>query len=128
MATVYYYLFIVEMNAKMIVPPDFDDSGETQYPVMMQVYGGPYSQTVDQKYKIEFMYELTTRGIISLMVDGRGTGFKGRKYRSAVSEHLGKYETLDQVSAAKWIGEKVFVDESRIGIWGWVYFYQQSNL
>jgi dipeptidyl aminopeptidase B len=111
----------LEMNAKMIFPPDFDDSGKTKYPVFMECYGGPNSQKAAQKYNIDIMDELTLFGVISLIVDGRGTGFKGRVFRSAVSKQLGYYEAQDQITAARWAATLPFVDPKRIGIWGWSY-------
>lgn len=38
---------------------------------------------------------------IVAVVDGRGTGFKGRKLRNPVRNNLGFYETRDQINAAK---------------------------
>lgn len=32
---------------------------------------------------------------------------------------LGKYETIDQIETAIYLGSLSFVDKSRIGIWGW---------
>ena len=34
---------------------------------------------------------------------------------------LGKYETIDQIETAKYLGSLPYVDESRVGIWGWSY-------
>jgi dipeptidyl-peptidase 4 len=34
---------------------------------------------------------------------------------------LGKYESDDQIAAAKYLGSLPYVDASRIGIWGWSY-------
>lgn len=38
---------------------------------------------------------------VVVIVDGRGTGFKGRKLRNPVSRNLGFFETQDQINAAK---------------------------
>jgi dipeptidyl aminopeptidase/acylaminoacyl peptidase len=67
-----------ELNAQMIVPADFDPSRASKYPVFMEVYGGPDSQKVTQKFSSGWANELASYGIIHLMVDGRGTGWKGR--------------------------------------------------
>lgn len=109
------------MNVKMIVPADFDASGKTKYPVLMQVYGGPNSQTTSLSFKIDFMYKLVAQNVITMFVDGRGTGFKGRVYRSSVSSHLGEVEVEDQITAAKWAAAQSFVNSKKIGIWGWSY-------
>ena len=69
------------------------------------------------------MTAVASAGFISISVDGRGTGFKGRGYRTAVSKRLGKLEVEDQVAAAKWLAGQEWVDEKRIGIWGWVSWF-----
>ena len=33
--------------------------------------------------------------------------------------NLVKYESIDQIEAAKSLGSLTYIDESRIGIWGW---------
>lgn len=38
---------------------------------------------------------------IVVIVDGRGTGFKGRKLRNTVKDNLGYWETVDQLAAAR---------------------------
>lgn len=38
---------------------------------------------------------------VVVVVDGRGTGFKGRKLRNPVKDNLGHWETIDQINAAK---------------------------
>ena len=40
---------------------------------------------------------------IVVVVDGRGTGFKGRKLRSPVKGNLGYWETIDQINAARYV-------------------------
>lgn len=57
---------------------------------------------------------------VVVVVDGRGTGGKGRKLRNVVKGDLGKWETFDQVEAARIWASKPYVDPERIGIWGWV--------
>jgi len=46
---------------------------------------------------------------IVVTVDGRGTGFKGRKLRNTVKGNLGFYETVDQINAAKWVPNYIFL-------------------
>jgi dipeptidyl aminopeptidase len=43
----------------------------------------------------------TSHKYIVVIVDGRGTGFKGRKLKNPVKNNLGFFETLDQINAAK---------------------------
>ncbi|KAI9824244.1 MAG: hypothetical protein M1832_002051 [Thelocarpon impressellum] len=101
-------------------PPDFD--GRKKYPVIFHLYGGPGSQTVDKKFGVDFQaYLAASLGYIVVTVDGRGTGYIGRKARCIVRGNLGYYEARDQIETAKiWAG-KEYVDASRIAVWGWSY-------
>ena len=63
---------------------------------------------VDTKWAASWHeYLCTTLKYIIVRVDGRGTGFKGRKLRNPVKGKLGKYEVVDQVAAAKLWSEKL---------------------
>lgn len=84
-------------------------------------YGGPGSQTVSNKWERDWhTYLVTEKKYIVIMVDGRGTGFAGRKLRNPVRDDLGHWEVVDQIAAARDAAKRVYVDTSRIGIWGWV--------
>ena len=45
---------------------------------------------------------------VVVTVDGRGTGFKGRRVRNPVKGNLGFYETVDQIAAAKCVVISLF--------------------
>ncbi|EDN10515.1 dipeptidyl aminopeptidase [Histoplasma capsulatum] len=101
-------------------PPNFDPT--KKYPVLFYLYGGPGSQTVDKKFGVDFQsYVASTLGYIVVTVDGRGTGYIGRKSLSLVRGKLGHYEARDQIEVAKKWAAKPYVDESRMAIWGWSY-------
>lgn len=119
----------VQLNAYMIKPADFDPTKE--YPVLMYVYGGPGSQTVMNNFsgqrEIWHSY-LADKGYIIVSVDNRGTGARGRQFKHITYGQLGKYEVQDQISAAKYLANLPYVDEDRIGIWGWSYGGYMSSL
>lgn len=110
----------VQVNYLERRPPQFSD--KRKYPVLFQQYSGPGSQTVSQAFKVDFQsYLAASLGYIVVTVDGRGTGFIGRKNRVLVRGKLGEVEAHDQIAAAKhWAGLE-YVDASRIAIWGWSY-------
>ncbi|KAJ7643291.1 dipeptidyl aminopeptidase [Mycena polygramma] len=112
-----------ELNVKEVRPPRMDDSGRTKYPVLFRVYGGPFSQLVDLTFARGDWHEYLACGhsYIIVVVDGRGTGYKGRALRNPVKNNLGFWETRDQVAAARSWAAKEYVDPKRIGIWGWSY-------
>jgi len=112
----------VSLDAWRIVPPDFDST--RRYPVLMNVYGGPGSQTVLDAWGGEqYMWNqmLAQRGFVVVSVDGRGTGGRGSAFRHVVYEHLGIHEADDQVDAARWLTRQPWVDAGRLGVWGWSY-------
>lgn len=101
-------------------PPNFDES--KKYPVLFHLYGGPGSQTVDKKFTVDFQaYVASNLGYIVVTVDGRGSGFIGRKARCIIRGHIGYYEARDQIETAKIWAAKEYVDAERIAIWGWSY-------
>jgi dipeptidyl aminopeptidase/acylaminoacyl peptidase len=95
------------MNAKFIFPPNFRKTSKKKYPVLIEIYGGPGSQKVSKQYEVDKMHDFSLLGMIILHVDGRGTGFKGRKFRSSTYKHLGKYETHDYITAAKYLHSNI---------------------
>ncbi|KAE8149977.1 putative dipeptidyl-aminopeptidase B [Aspergillus avenaceus] len=110
-----YTLQLVERR-----PPHFNPA--KKYPVLFQLYNGPTSQRVDRKFTIDFQsYVASNLGYIVVTLDGRGTGFSGRKTRCIVRGIIGYYEAQDQITTAKMWAEKPYVDATRMAIWGWSY-------
>lgn len=111
-----------ELNAWIIRPRDFDPA--KRYPLLMNVYGGPGSQTVlDAWGGPNYLWHqmLAQDGYLIASVDNRGTGMRGAKFMKMTYLHLGRYETADQIAAAHWFARQPYVDPDRIGIWGWSY-------
>ena len=109
-----------DLNMWMLKPSDFDAT--KTYPLLMFQYSGPGSQSVVNKWNSSRDYwhqYLAQQGYIVVCVDGRGTGFKGSDFKKVTYLNLVKYETEDQIQAAKQIGSLPYIDASRIGIWGW---------
>ena len=118
-----------EFNMWMIKPPDFDPN--KKYPLFMNQYSGPGSQSVSNRWlsRNDYWYMmLAQKDIIIVCVDGRGTGFKGRDFKKVTYKELGKFEIEDQIEAAKELGKLKYIDEKRIGIWGWSYGGYMSSL
>ncbi|KAL3418759.1 dipeptidyl aminopeptidase b [Phlyctema vagabunda] len=109
-----------ELNVVERRPPHFD--AKKRYPVLFYLYGGPGSQSVDKSFSVTFQeYIAANLGYIVVTVDGRGTGYTGRKSRVIVRGNLGYYEAYDQIATAKIWAQKKYVDASRLAIWGWSY-------
>lgn len=109
-----------DLNAWVLKPRDFDPA--KKYPVLFDIYGGPGSQTVENQYNAftsGWHQMLAQKGYIIVSVDNRGTGARGRVFKKCTQLQLGKYETLDQIAAARYFASLPYVDPNRIGIWGW---------
>lgn len=117
-----------ELNGWMIKPQDFDK--KKKYPVLMYVYGGPGSQQVTNAMSGNYWWHqmLAQKGYIVACIDNRGTGGRGREFRTQTYRQLGNLETIDQIEGAKWLGKQGYVDANRIGIWGWSYGGYMSSL
>jgi dipeptidyl-peptidase 4 len=109
----------MELNGWMLKPVDFDPL--KTYPVLFTIYGGPGSQTVMNLWGMVSSWSqlFAQNGIIVVSVDNRGTGARGEEFKKCTYLQLGKYETLDQIEAAKYLGSLAFIDKERIGMWGW---------
>ena len=119
----------VELNGYMIKPPNFNENHK--YPVFMYVYGGPNSQTVKNSYggfNYWWFQLLAQKGYIVVSVDNRGTGARGEEFRKMTYQQLGRYETIDQIEAAKYLAALDYTDPNRIGIFGWSYGGYMSSL
>ena len=89
-------------------------------------YGGPGSQEITKRYASAswnaYISSDPELEYITYTVDNRGTGYKGRKFRSLVTSHLGDYEAQDQVWAAQELASRnAFFDAEHVGIFGWSY-------
>jgi dipeptidyl-peptidase-4 len=109
-----------DLNMWMLKPANFDEN--KKYPMLMFQYSGPGSQQVANKWNASNDYwhnMLAQTGMIIVCVDGRGTGFKGADFKKSTYLNLVKYETEDQIAAAKKLAEHSYIDQNNIGIWGW---------
>jgi len=64
---------------------------------------------------------LAQRGFIIVSVDGRGTSGRGEEFKKVTYLQLGKYETDDMIETAKYLSSLGYVNQNKIGIFGWSY-------
>ena len=109
----------IPLNGWMIKPANFD--ANNKYPVVMTQYSGPNSQEVLDQWSVNWYNYLAQEGFVVACVDPRGTGARGEDFRKVTYMQLGKYESDDQIEAAKYLGSLPYVDAANISIWGWSY-------
>ena len=82
---------------------------------------GPGANECNNQWESDVMWQhlLSQEGYMVVCVDGRGTLGRGRAFKHSTYLQLGKLETIDQIEAAKYVGNLSFVDKNRIGFQGW---------
>lgn len=119
----------VWLNGWMIKPMNFDKS--KTYPIFMTQYSGPGSQQVTDSWNGNdywWYQQIAQHGYVVACIDPRGTGGRGEEFKKMTYLQLGKYETIDQIEGAKYLGGLPYTDASRIGIYGWSYGGYMSSL
>ncbi|MEL6443525.1 MAG: S9 family peptidase [Bacteroidota bacterium] len=111
------------LEAYMIKPSDFDST--QAYPLLFHIYGGPGAQEVRDSWggveRVWHQMLVDDLDIIVVGVDNRGTGGKGKAFKSVTYKRLGVLEAEDQIAAAKHLSALPYIDADRTGIWGWSY-------
>ncbi|XP_075159840.1 dipeptidyl peptidase 4 omega isoform X2 [Haematobia irritans] len=114
-----------QFTAKVLLqlPPNLDRSGKTKYPMLVDVYGGPDSYSVVNRWIVDWGTYLTSnQSVIYAKIDGRGSGLRGEKLLHSVYLKLGTVEIQDQIDVARHLQQKFnFIDAEHTGIWGWSY-------
>ena len=100
-------------------PPGFDPA--KQYPVIVNVYGGPAFQTVDRDWERLTDVFYTQQGYIVFRLDNRGTTNRGKAFEDVIYRQMGIPEVRDQLLGVEWLKSLDFVDSDRIAIQGWSY-------
>lgn len=117
------------LNYYIILPENFDST--KQYPLFFYVYGGPGNQQVTNRFGWSdyfWFHQLSQEGYAVVCFDGRGTGGRGSAFKKQTYKNLGKMECEDAIEAARYFGAKSWIDESRIGIFGWSFGGYLSSL
>ena len=112
----------IVLDGWCILPPDFDP--KLEYPLLVHVYGEPAGSTVlDQWGGGDHLWHvmLAQRGYIIMSFDNRGTPApRGRAWRKSVYHQVGVLAPKDQAAGLQEVlRTRPYIDENRIGIWGW---------
>ncbi len=98
-------------------PQDFDPA--RQYPVHVDIYGGPDTPMVHDRWVAPARYEwYRENGIIQLIADCRAAGHNGRAGLDAIYKHLNTIEVSDFIQWAKWLQSLPYVKADKIGVEG----------
>jgi dipeptidyl-peptidase-4 len=105
-------------------PRGFDPS--RSYPLLIDVYGGPGSKGVRNRYRPAFA--ACELGFVIAKVDNRGTGGRGKAFLGSVYGQLGTVDLADQAAAARALTRRPYIDADRVGIHGHSYGGYMASL
>lgn len=114
----------VELDAWCLKPPDFDDTAEKKYPLLIHVYGEPHGQTVRDAWTGKrglWHWMLAQQGYVVASIDNRGTmSPRGREFRKVVYKRIGIQHPTEQAAAVRELLKRMpQLDPARVGVWGW---------
>lgn len=108
----------------MIYYPNDFKPGQ-RYPTVLYIYGGPHVQLVSNSYKqVKFMRLniLSLLGYCVVVIDSRGSDYRGLKFESHIKHKMGQVEIDDQVQGLIYAADTFkCIDLTRVGIFGWSY-------
>jgi len=107
----------------LILPRHADASQKDPIPLIVNIYGGPAGQTVQDAWggtTALFHQLLANEGFAIFSVDNRGTPNRGKKFSAATRLQSGPVELKDQLTALDQLYAQVpQLDRTRTAIWGW---------
>ncbi|MCI0363998.1 MAG: DPP IV N-terminal domain-containing protein [Phycisphaerales bacterium] len=106
-----------DLYGVLFKPSNF--GADKKYPLLIDVYGGPTSQAVRNRFV--GAYAECEYGFLIARIDNRGTGNRGKAFESAVYLRLGDVDLKDQVDGVRHLLERPYVDKARVGIYGHSY-------
>jgi dipeptidyl-peptidase-4 len=95
-----------------------------QYPLIVNVYGGPHAQTVADQWgmtvDLRAQY-LAQQGYVVFKLDNRISANRGLAFEAHINRLAGHVEAEDQAAGVRFLAERPYVDGARVGIYGWSY-------
>ena len=127
-ATREFFTFTTErgdtLNAYMVRPLDFDPS--KRYPVLLTQYSGPGSQSVADRWSVDWEDAVVPHGYIVVCTDGRGTGYRGEAFKKATygrepsrSKIKSRWHVIWHVKSMSMPSVSVFMDGRMADLWRW---------
>ncbi len=90
-----------------------------KYPLLVSVYAGP--ATVGARETFALPNALTEFGFLVASFDSRSASGRGKRFLDAIYQKLGIVEVDDQAAGVKSLGNRRYVDQRRVGMYGTSY-------
>jgi len=110
---------LFQLPIRITWPLNFDPA--KQYPVMINIYGGPNAGTVRDGWQFNGQTQWWAKeGLIQVAMDHRASGHFGKNGINYMHRNLGNWELKDWITIVKWLRTHG-ADSTRVGIAGFSY-------
>ena len=110
------------MDMVLFQPTDFDET--KKYPLLIHIYGGPQTPRVLNRFRgTDYLWHqmLAQQGYLVLLCDNQSSSYRSVKNAWPIHRNLATNEMSDIESCVQQFKRNAWVDNQRIGIWGWSY-------
>jgi dipeptidyl aminopeptidase/acylaminoacyl peptidase len=110
------------IDGMLILPSDFDES--KKYPMLVHMYAGPQAPRVKNRFGGQWYLwhqMLAQKGYVVFVVDNRSCSHRSAKEAWPAFRNFAENELADILLSIDHLKDQGWVDEDRIGIWGWSY-------
>ena len=109
-----------DLDGLLYFPAHFDPADK--YPLILSVYGGPGTKGVTNSYKmVDGSQALAQLGFLVAVCDFRGGSGRGKAFQNLHYMKLGQIEIDDHAAFVKALGQRPYVDTTRVGVTGHSY-------
>ena len=109
-----------DLDGILYFPAHFDPN--EKYPLILSIYGGPGSKGVANRFLMaDGSQALAQLGFLVAVCDYRGVSGRGKAFQNLHYMKLGQVELEDHVAFVKALGQRSYVDTTRVGVFGHSY-------
>ena len=105
-----------ELQGWVLTPPDFDP--DKQYPLVVEVHGGPHSMWTTSGTMWHEFQTLAARGYVVFWSNPRGSAGYGEAFMSAIERDWGDVTMADVMAGVSEVAAREYVDEDQMFLTG----------
>ena len=106
----------VDLQGWVLTPPDFDP--DEQYPLAVEVHGGPHAMWTTSGTVWHEFQTLAARGYVVFWSNPRGSSGYGEEHMAAIERDWGNVTMSDVMAGVEEVADREYVDESQAFLTG----------
>ncbi|WP_435146725.1 S9 family peptidase [Halobaculum sp. P14] len=107
-----------DVDGWVLTPPGFDEDGDEQYPLAVEVHGGPHAMWTTSGTMWHEFQTLAARGYVVFWSNPRGSTGYGEQFMQAIERDWGDVTLTDVQAGAETVAARDYVDESNVFLTG----------